>query len=303
MADREPFQPPTIPEPDFKATEQQSDGVEIANEILQGEAGGAPPTDETQRQPPPPQPPGEQPPPYVTREFIEEREKRQKAEQELEQWRAWRQEVERSQQKPPAPAPDPYLQPAEYVEQQIQARMSQALQPITAVMSQMYHRNNFEAAKREFGDEIATAAYQEFDKTQLPRAEWESVMSAPNPFAAAVLWKRRRDTLAAIGEDPAKFEENLRAKLLADPEFLRQARERAAAVPNGRTEPFQVEPQPPPAYTEQPRDEAGRFQPKPTLPSVNRIGSAKSVQPSFQALANQSDEDLVDEILSSPSRR
>jgi hypothetical protein len=300
MADREPFNPSPVPEPDFKGPEQ-NDGADLAHEILEGD--GTPPSQEARepqpKTPEPQPPPGDQQPPYVTREFIEEREKRQKAEQEVEQWRAWRAEVEKSQQKPAAPPPDPYLQPAEYVEQAIQARMSQALQPITQVMSQMYHRNNFEAAKREFGDEIATAAYQEFDKTALPRAEWESVMGAANPFAAAVLWKRRRDAIAAIGDDPAKFEQTLREKLLADPEFLREARTRAAAA----TGQFQVAPQPP--QVEQPRDEAGRFQPKPAaqIPSVNRVGSAKSVQPSYQALANQSDEDLVDEILSSPSRR
>lgn len=313
MADREPFQPPNVEQPNFAGTDQ-GDGVELANEILQGEAGGAAPGSEVQRSDEPRQPqtpdrqppPGDQQPPYVTKEYIEERDKRVAAEKEIEQWRAWRAEVERSQQKPAAPAPDPYLQPAEYVEAQIQARLAQALAPVTQVMSQMYHQNNFAEAKRQYGDDVATAAYQEFDKTQLPRAEWESVMSARNPFVAAVEWKRRRDAIAAIGDDPAKFEQTLREKLLADPEFLREVRSRAAGA-NGQfqVDPNQPQPQPPQPPLEQPRDDAGRFAPKPAtqLPSVNRIGSAKSVQPSFQALANQSDEDLVDEILNAPSRR
>jgi hypothetical protein len=298
MVDREP--PAPAPEPDFKGPEQ-NDGAELANEILESEPGGAPPAEERApaREAPPAPPPQE---PYVTPQYLEERDKRQKAEQELKQWHDWRAEVERAQQKPAAPEPDPYLQPAEYVERQIQARMTAAIQPIQQVMSQLYHQNKLAEAKRQYGDELAEKAYKEFDTTTMPRAEWESVVGAQNPFAAAVEWKRRRDALAAIGDDPAKFEQSLREKLLSDPQFLADVRSRAAQV--GANGSFQVAPQaePPPAR-EQPRDEAGRFQP---LPSVNRAGSAKSGNPrGFESLASQSDEDLVDEILSSPhpSRR
>lgn len=304
MADEpKPFAAPEPQPNEFRGTEEQGDGSELANEILQGEAGGAPPSEPRPVEPKPPAPPAE--PPYVTKEFIEEREKRQKAEEEVKQWRDWRAEVEKAQAKPQAPAPDPFLQPAEYVEQQIQSRMNTALQPITQVMSQLYHQNQLAAAKRQYGDEVAEKAYQEFDKTTMPRAEWESVVSAPNPFAAAVEWKRRRDTLAAIGDDPATFEQKLREKLLSDPQFLADMRAKMTAPANG------ADPHPPPAPQPSepvPRDDAGRFVPRQQqatiIPSVNRAGPAKSAQPrGFEALANQSDEDLVDEILNAPSRR
>ena len=292
MADRDPTAPaPAAPDPNsFQGEQPQGDGRELAEQILEQPAGSQP-----EDLPAAPLAPAEPPkePPYVTREFIEEREKRQTAERELEQYRAWRAEVEKSQQRPAAPEPDPYLQPAEYVERQIQARMTQALQPIQQVMSQMYHQNKFAEAKRQYGDEVADTAYKEFDKTNMPRAEWESVVYAPNPFAAAVEWKQRREALAALGSDPAKFEQNLREKLLSDPQFLADLRARAAA-PNGR-DPLPL----PPQSVEQPRDDAGRFQP---IPSVNRAGSAKAGTPrGLEALANQSDEDLVDEILTSPN--
>ncbi|SEE72476.1 hypothetical protein SAMN05444161_6875 [Rhizobiales bacterium GAS191] len=52
MPDREPFTPPDVPQPDF-AGEAQSDGAELANQILEGEG------PETREE----QPQGEQPQP------------------------------------------------------------------------------------------------------------------------------------------------------------------------------------------------------------------------------------------------
>lgn len=291
--DRPPFTPPDVPQPNFAGTEDD-DGVELANEILNGESGSAPPSDITReraREAEKPKEPVE--PPQGMRELLDERDRRLKAEQELQQWRDWRQSVEQQQRQQAQPGIDPYLQPAEYVEHHVQQRLQQALAPVAVAVTQLYAHNRLNEAKRQFGDEIAEKAYQEFDKAgpQLPRAEFEQVMTAPNPFVAAVQWMRRREAYAVMGDDPAKFEENMRAKIRAELEQELRSGRRAAREPS-------YEPEPAPSYDTQPRDDAGRFQPRTSLPSVNRIGTANAAAP--RGISNLSDEDLVEEILNTP---
>lgn len=295
--DRPPFTPPQIEQPDLRSSEPETDGVELANEILGGEAGSAPPSIESRARAreeaakPEPQP--------SVRELLDERDRRIKAETELKAWTDWKAEVEKQQQTSrQAPAIDPYLQPAEYVEQQIQARLTQALQPMSIAMTQLIARNNLAEAGRQFGDDVAKKAYEEFDKAtpQLHRADFEQVMTAPNPFVAAVQWMHRRDALAVMGNDPAAYREKLRAELLAELQAeRRQGRAEAPAPPQTGAEP-------PPSYETQPRDDAGRFQSRATtIPSVNRIGTANAASP--RGITDLSDEDLVDEILNAPSLR
>lgn len=297
--DREPFTPPNVPQPDFAGDRPQDDGAELANEILEGEAGSAPPSIDSRARAREEAPKTPEPLPSM-RELLDERDRRIKAEADLKAWTDWKAEVERSQQQraPQAPQIDPYLQPAEYVEHQIQQRLNQALTPIGMAMSQLIARNNLAEAGRQFGQEIADTAYKEFDKAipQMHRADFEGVMGAPNPFVAAVQWYRRRELLTALGDDPALYEQKMREKILAE---LEQERRQGRAAPQP-TPQDRVEPQPP-SYESQPRDDAGRFQ-SPTratsLPSVNRIGTANAAAP--RGISNLSDEDLVDEILSAP---
>jgi hypothetical protein len=287
--DRQPFTPPDVPQPDFRGTEEQGDGSELANEILENRT---PPSEEPPRQasePPPPQEPPQ--PSYVTPQYLEERDKRLQAEKELKEWRDWRASVE-AQAQPQPPPPDPYLQPVEYVNGVVQQNLQTALAPVMQVVSRMYHHNKFVEAKQQFGDELAEKAYQEFDKTvpQMPRAEFESVMQAQNPFAAAVQWMRRRDLLAAIGNDPGRLDEVI--QMLSS----NRQDQRSQPPPAARQEP---PPPPQPQYQAPPRIEAGWVQPKaPTLPSVNRSGSANAAAP--RGITDLPDEDLVEEILNAP---
>lgn len=246
------------------------------------------------------------------REYAEEREARQRAETELQQWRNWQADNERRarQQEQQRPRHDPYLQPGEYIdeamqqrEQMLRAQFQQQLQPMAQTVQILAARAEFAEARAQYGDETAERAYKEFDKLtpQLPQHEALQVLQAPNRFVAAVQWYKRRETLAALGDDPLQFESRMRERLLADPDFRRQV------MSQGRSEP------PPQFDASPPRDAAGRFverprqpQPMEALPSVNRSGSAKSAQhDGYAGYGSQSDMDLVEEILSAPepSRR
>ena len=241
-------------------------------------------------------------PPLTLDSYMSEREARQKAEGESKAWRDWYARMTESQKAPPPPEIDPYVQPAEYMDQrqkaietEVQKRMEEALQPIRSGLTQMWARNCFDEAKRNYGDKEAEEAYQEFDKGQMPRHEFEQVMRQPNPFAAAVLWKRRRDAVAAMGDDPAGFRERLRQEIIAEMKGLPPPREEPE--PNRES-------LPPRDYqpAEQPRNSAGQFQSRvPNLPSVNRTGASS---PPPQALRmDQSDADLAQEILDAPFPR
>jgi hypothetical protein len=238
-------------------------------------------------------------PPLTLDAYMSEREARQKAEGESKAWRDWYAKMTESQRAPAPPEIDPYVQPAEYMDQrqkvietEVQKRMEEALQPIRSGLTQMWARNCFDEAKRQYGDKEAEQAYQEFDKGQMPRHEFEQVMRQPNPFAAAVLWKRRRDAVAAMGDDPAGFRERLRQEIIAEMKGLPPPREE----PNREFEP------PRDYQPDQPRNSAGQFQSRvPNLPSVNRTGASS---PPPQALRmDQSDADLAQEILDAPFPR
>lgn len=303
-------------QPDEDNLEQQrDDDRQMADQILEAnrpEDVPQPPAEKQQEKPP--AEPQEQP--KGIREYVEEREARQRAEQEVAQWRAWQAENDRRarEQAQQAPKADPYLQPGEYIneamqqrEMMLRAQFNQQLQPVVQTVQIMAARAEFAEARAQYGDETAKRAYEEFDKAlpQMPQHEAQQVMQAPNRFAAAVVWMKRRDKLAALGDDPDQWEDRMRERLLADPDFRRQVME-------GRREP----PQQQQFDASPPRDAAGRFverprQPEPrqqpeALPSVNRSGSAKSAtHDGYGSYGSQSDMDLVEEILNAPepSRR
>jgi hypothetical protein len=70
----------------------------------------------------------------------------------------------------------------------------------------------------------------------------QRIYSSPNPGEALVSWHKRNETFARVGDDPAKFEENIRNQtreaLMKDPEFIKQivaaARGEAARGDNGQ---------------------------------------------------------------------
>jgi hypothetical protein len=212
----------------------------------------------------------------VLRELMDERDKRQALERQLNEYLV---------RQKPADAPDPFLNPEQFAQTQIQTAIAPIDQRLTVALA----RINFAEARAVHGAELAEKAYQEFDKAmpEMTPAERATVMGAPNPFVAAVAWMRRRDALVEVGDDVGAYRERLREELLKDPEFLGRAIEAARSTAAGGN-----------SAASQPRTQAGQFA-SPTakpasLPSVNRAGADTNA-----ALVRHdpSDMELVDEVL------
>jgi uncharacterized caspase-like protein len=149
--------------------------------------------------------------------LLDEREKRQAAERELQQLRAWRQEQERKAREAAAQAPDFYSDPdqrLQFERQQFQAslwnerlNMSEAL------------------ARDKFGDETVDRARDAFQAAvaQNPALAVE-LQSSAHPYAFVVNWYKRQAVLAEIGTDPEAWKarqiesikEQLRQELMAE---------------------------------------------------------------------------------------
>jgi len=159
-------------------------------------------------------------PPWRLREESEARRALETKNAELE-----RQFNELKAQINPPKAPDPFENPDEFVDARVKAAVDAQ---IGQIQRQMTYNNHVYAAEK-FGQDVVNKAIEWFDATVKGPARQE-VMSAPNPFAAVVHAQRRAEAMQEIGDDPAAYKEQLRAKLLADPEFLAQAVEAARGV-------------------------------------------------------------------------
>lgn len=121
------------------------------------------------------------------------------------------------QPRPQAPAqaqqaPDIFDDPNAFVDHGIR----QAINPI---QQQLFHNARLIAGVVH-GQESVEAAVQAFDQLgntgQLDPAEYQRIMSSPNPYDEAVKWHKRKTALDEIGSDPASYKERLKAELLAE---------------------------------------------------------------------------------------
>ena len=139
---------------------------------------------------------------------------------------------ERNQQ----PVPDQWQDPEgfeAYRQQQLTTQF-QTLQRQIAE-TQAYSRFGYDTVKEAM--EAALAAAQ-----RDPQLDAQ-IASAPNPWAAAVEWNKRRKVLEEVGEDPKAYKERMRqelmAELKADPEYQKQLLEdmrlRAGGSPSPQT--------------------------------------------------------------------
>lgn len=146
---------------------------------------------------------------------------------------------------PPKPEviPDIFEDPkgfAEYMQKGFQAELSKrdaqlANQRVenSMAIAHAFHKDTFEKA-------FAAINTLNVNNPE-DRAVVQRIYSSPNPGEALVGWHKRNETLSRVGNDPDKFEENIRNQtreaLMKDPEFIKQivaaARGEAARGDNG----------------------------------------------------------------------
>ena len=186
---------------DTEATETEA---EAAPE--QEEAEGQP---EAEEQPEPVESKGEDetPPPGESDEkasghvpltaLLDERERRQAAQRELDELRRWRQQQEKPQQKP-----DFFDNPEAVLAQQ-QQQYERRLMAEKLQLSRSL-------AEREYGADVVQAAYEWFD--QHPEQS-QALVHEPSPFHAAVEHYKRQQALSEIGSDPDQWRQAERERL------------------------------------------------------------------------------------------
>ena len=137
--------------------------------------------------------------------LLDEREKRQRIERELEELRRWRQQQENAAQ----PKPDFYENPEAVLAQQQQAFQH-------AITSATLKQSRF-LAERDHGADVVAEAYAYFDQHPEQSA---ALLKEPSPFHAAVEHYKRQKLLTEVGNDPeawrAQQEAEIRAKLEAE---------------------------------------------------------------------------------------
>jgi hypothetical protein len=202
-------------------------------------------------------------------ELLNERERRQNLQRQLEELQRKQQEAERQQQ-----APDFYTQPAEAARHEYQSLFQTQVAP---VLQQMQNARLFDARQIAYqihGKDKADAAIKAFDETASP-AERQEIMNSLNPFISAVELQTRKQVLSEVGTDPSKYRDRVLEDALKNPEFLAKAMQAAQAA-------AQANP------TTRPPSNVTR------LPSVARVGSAANIIDAGPA--DESDAELLQRI-------
>jgi hypothetical protein len=141
--------------------------------------------------------------------LLDEREKRQAAEREVQELRNWRQQQEAAQRAAQVQAPDPRQDPdgaLDYQRQVFQAQLTN-----TRLQTSRF------LAEKDFGAEVVNEAFAFFDKNP---ALSHQFVDHPSPFHAAVEFYKRQKVAEEVGADPAAYrsrlETEIRAQLMAE---------------------------------------------------------------------------------------
>lgn len=157
---------------------------------------------------PPAEPPKEQHVAPLTA-LLDEREKRQAAEREAAELRAWRQQQEAALRAQKQSAPDPRQDP--YGALAYERALFQAQLTNTRLQTSRF------LAEKDFGADVVQEAFEFFDRNP---ALSHQFVDHPSPFHAAVEFYRRQKVADEVGADPAayraKLEAEIREKLLAE---------------------------------------------------------------------------------------
>jgi hypothetical protein len=132
--------------------------------------------------------------------LLDERDKRQKTEREMETLRA-----ELAKLQPQTPPPDLYADP--------EARMQFERQGFErAIINNKLEQSRF-WAEDKYGKELVDAAYAYFD--QHPELS-QQLLSKPSPFHAAVEFYQRQKAAEEVGTDPVAYRARLASEIEAD---------------------------------------------------------------------------------------
>jgi hypothetical protein len=222
-------------------------------------------------------------------ELLTARERAQKAEQERDQLRQWREGVERErraqedaakQQKPQAP--DQFADPEGYTQFLLQQQQSLE-QSIWQRLDNLETQKAIYRAKQSHGelfDQAWTDFTQEAERNPTLKQVWQQL--PPWQRADEVIgWYKQQQTLREIGNDPAAYKAKLQEQLLNDPAFQAQVAEKLRA---SLSQPAQTRPQ---NVTRLP-------------PSMNRVAGAA---PAHSVDAEDGSEEAIFAAATAPRRR
>lgn len=141
--------------------------------------------------------------------LLDERERRQQAERELQELKRWRQEQEAKARQPAPQPPDFYTDPDQRLAFE-RSQFERSLFNERLNMSEML-------ARQAHGDTVVETARDAFmqEATRNPALAMELQRQA-NPYGFVVQWHRRQQAMAEIGDDPMAYRERLKAELLAE---------------------------------------------------------------------------------------
>ena len=204
------------------------------------------------------------------RELLDERDKRQALQRQIEELRR------QVQPKEPQKAPEFWEQP----EGNIDHRVQQAVQPLVQELIMQREQTSRALAAIQYGEDTVNEAYKDLETRiqsgdPVARFDYQRVMAQPNQYAALVQLHQQRKALNEIGNDPNAYREKLLSEALNDQAFLAKALEAAKA--KAASSPSVV------TYAA-PGKAKG-------LPSISNVGAAGSVGASN---ADISDDDMFD---------
>lgn len=208
------------------------------------------------------------------RELLDERDRRQALERQIEAMKAQLPKPEA------AKAPEFWEKPVESVDHRVAA----AIEPLQQALVQQQEAFSRARAEDKFGADAVTDAFNALQSRfaagdPSARFDHQRIMSAPHPYGALVEWHRQQKAISEFGVDPDAYRE----KLLSDPAFLAKALERAQDS----------------AKQAQPVVQMPTAAPRRGLPSVSTMGAAAAIGASEDDL---DDDALFDRLASAPMR-
>lgn len=151
----------------------------------------------------------------------------------------------------PAEPVDPWTDPEGFARQTAAGVVDERFAPVMQFQQrtqQVLDYNNRLVAGQVHGAEAVKAAEEAFntatERGEIDPLEHRRINNSPNPYAAAVEWHKRNQTLSKVGDDPDKwFASTFEERLRSDPDLQKKAFEllngsaQAAEANGGRAQP------------------------------------------------------------------
>lgn len=154
--------------------------------------------------------------PVPIQALLDERDKRQRAERDMEALRTRLADFESKQNPPPDIHEDP------------EARLSFERQSFQRAMINTKLEQSRFFAEKDFGKDVVDSAMQYYDEN--PQLSHQ-FLNSPSPLHAAVEFYKRQKVADEVGLDPAAYRERLRAELLAEMQAQQPAQPTATSKP------------------------------------------------------------------------